>query len=138
MSEVSYLRQKEKPPPFSYLLADQEPINTVFGNVPLRSCLSYQLQDFGRPKIKFITNFQANANRNVENLTCNVFSDISMIDPKIELFDIKKFIPNNDFYISAKEYFADNVITDLTSATDLEKRTVLEGKCSEWLLERQY
>ena len=92
MSEVSYLRQKEKPPPLSYLIADQEPvlkINTIFGNVPLGSCLSCQLQDFGRPKNKFITNFQANANKNVENLTCNAFPDIPMIDPKTEIFDIK-------------------------------------------------
>ena len=40
--------------------------------------------------------------------------------------------------MSAKEYFAHNVIIDLTSATDFEKRTVLQGECSEWLLERQY
>ena len=130
MSEVSYLRQKERLPPFSYLLADQEPvlkINSKFGNAPLGSCLSYQLTDFGRPKTKFIANFQANANKSVENLTFDAFPDIPRMDP----FDIEKFIPNNDFHMSAKEYFSDNVIIDLTSATDLEKGTVLQGECSE-------
>ena len=38
MRHVDLLRQKEKPPPFSYLLSDQEEpssvVNTVFGNVP--------------------------------------------------------------------------------------------------------
>ena len=67
-------------------------------------------------------------------MTFNAFPDIPMMDP----FDIKKFIPNNDFHMSAKEYFSDNVIIDLTSATDLEKGTVLQGEYSEWILERQY
>ena len=40
--------------------------------------------------------------------------------------------------MSAKKYFPDNVTIDLTSATDLEKGTVLQGECSEWLLERKY
>ena len=56
MTEVNYLKGKDKKPPFSYLLEDQEPpmqINTVFGNMPLGSCLSYQLQEFGRPGTKF-------------------------------------------------------------------------------------
>ena len=57
ISEVLYLKQKEKQPPSSYLLPNQEPglqVNTVFGNVPLGSCLSYQLQNFRKPKTKFI------------------------------------------------------------------------------------
>ena len=56
MTEVNYLKGKDKKPPFSYLLEDQEPpmqFNTVFGNIPLDSCLSYQLQDFLRPGRKF-------------------------------------------------------------------------------------
>ena len=78
-----------------------------------------------------------NGNENIANMTCNAFPDIPMIDPKIEIFDIEKLIPNNDFYMSAKEYFADNIIVDLISSTNLEKRTVLQGECSEWVLECQ-
>ena len=56
MTEVNYLKGKDTKPPFSYLLEDQElsmQINTVFGNMPLDSCLSYQLQNFGRPRTDF-------------------------------------------------------------------------------------
>ena len=58
MAEVNYLKGKDKKAPFSYLREDQEPsmqINTVFGNMSLGSCLSYQLQDFGRPRTKFFS-----------------------------------------------------------------------------------
>lgn len=44
----SELAKSHKPPPFSYLLSDQEAssvINTVIGNVPLGSYLGYQLFD---------------------------------------------------------------------------------------------
>ena len=50
MEQVDNLKRREIPPPFSYLLSDQEPslsMNTVFGNVPLGACLAYQLQDHG-------------------------------------------------------------------------------------------
>ena len=60
MDQVVHLHQKETPPPFSYLLSDQEPgllINTVFGNLPLGACLAYQLQDYGRPNTTFFTNY---------------------------------------------------------------------------------
>ena len=53
MKQVSHLKSMEKAPPFSYLLSDQEPsiqVNTVLGDFPIGSCLSYQLFDFGRKK----------------------------------------------------------------------------------------
>jgi hypothetical protein len=59
MRHVGLLKQRDKPPPFSYLLSDQEAsltVNTVFGNMPLGSCLAYQMQDFGRPNTVFIIN----------------------------------------------------------------------------------
>ena len=58
MKEVTVLQSKPKAPPFSCLLADQNPslmVNTVFGNVMTGSVLSYQLQDIGKPKTKFFT-----------------------------------------------------------------------------------
>ena len=57
LSKVEILRTKNKPPPFSYLLSDQEPtikVNAVFGNAPLGSPLAYQLHDFGRPNKKVL------------------------------------------------------------------------------------
>ena len=68
MDHVSQLKRQEKPPPFSYLLSDQEPtmlINTVFGNMPLGSCLSYQLQDFGRPNTRFIHTIKADMDSDI-------------------------------------------------------------------------
>ena len=44
LSNVEIMRIKNKPPPFSYLLSDEEPtikVNSVFGNAPLGSPLAY-------------------------------------------------------------------------------------------------
>ena len=51
MSQVNYLNSISNPPRFPFLLSDQESsiqINTILGNDPLRSCVSYQLFDFGK------------------------------------------------------------------------------------------
>jgi len=48
VTQVNDLSNMPNPPPFSYLLSDQEPsmqINTSLSNVPLGSCLSYHLFD---------------------------------------------------------------------------------------------
>lgn len=48
MDMCSFLSIEEKPPPFSYLLSDQEiseSKQTVFGSVPLGAALGYQLTD---------------------------------------------------------------------------------------------
>ena len=59
MKHLASISNKERPPPFAYLLSDQEPsqvVNTILGNLLLGSCLAYQLQDFGRSNIVFATN----------------------------------------------------------------------------------
>ena len=69
LKEVAYLQSKTKPPPISYLLADQEPsvlVNTVFGNVMAGSVLSYQLQDIGRPQTKLFME------RNIPDITFQI------------------------------------------------------------------
>ena len=56
MTQVSHLKSLENPPPFSYLLSDQQPliqVNTVLHDFPIGSCLSYHLFDFGRRKTRF-------------------------------------------------------------------------------------
>ena len=74
--EADYLKSMEKRPPFSYLLDFQEPsvtINTVFGDVPLGSCLAHQLRDFGRPGNKFIFNREIPL---INSPKCKGFPDI--------------------------------------------------------------
>ena len=56
MDEVSRLKSKSKPPPFSYLLADQEPsvlVNTVFGNVAVVKVLDYGSLTVNMPQSTF-------------------------------------------------------------------------------------
>lgn len=71
MDQVVHLQNKENHPPFSYLLMDQEPglrVNTVFGNLPLGSCLGYQLQDYGRPNTTFLTNNTSAISMSISNV----------------------------------------------------------------------
>ena len=49
-------KQKDKKPPCSYLLADQEApshVNTVFGNASIGCILSYQLNDLKEDAVVF-------------------------------------------------------------------------------------
>ena len=98
MDHVSQLKRQEKPPPFSYLLSDQEPtmlINTVFGNMPLGSCLSYQLQDFGRPNTQFIHTIKAemDSDINANNTDTQKFVEspvIPLVKPDQKPIDLDK------------------------------------------------
>ena len=56
-----------------HLLSNQEPgllMNTIFRNVPLGTCLTYQLQDFGLPNTTFV------CNRTRENCIRQYFSTV--------------------------------------------------------------
>ena len=82
----------KKRPPFSYLLDFQEPsvtINTVFGDVPLGSCLVHQLRDFGRPGTKFILNREI---PHISSPKCKGFPDIPVLPESLQEFD-KNIIP---------------------------------------------
>jgi hypothetical protein len=138
MRHVGLLKQRDKPPPFSYLLSDQEAsstINTVFGNVPLGSCLAYQMQNFGRPNTVFIINAIRTCGLANRQGPCTLFPDIPLGDSTtITLFDVnclKNF--NGIDYTSAGDYFIKTVSIDLKQAQALEKTTVLQGESSEWL-----
>ena len=68
LNMCSELAKSLKPPPFSYLLSDQEAssvINTVIGNVPLGSYLGYQLFDRKKSQTVF------NVDRPVEKMVSN-------------------------------------------------------------------
>jgi len=139
MAHVDMMQRKDKPPPFSYLLSDQEPsvkINTVLGNVTVGSPLGYQLQDFGRPD----TVFHSNATRaplpeRLARPPCTSFPDLPCFpDEIIKLYDVNELsrVANLDLR-AATQYFNTNVAITLQDAHSLEKRTVLQGESQEWL-----
>lgn len=134
MDQVNYLGKKDKPPPFSYLLADQEPalnVNTVFGNVPVGSYLSYQLNDFGRPGTLFVTN---NIRYDLpSDEICKEFPDIPMFDSAVKIFDIDALQSPNAHY-----FFEDYILIDVDEAQTLEKMTILQGECPEWIEQHKY
>ena len=141
MDEIEFLKNKKTPPPFSYLLCDQEPgllVNTVFGNVPLGACLSYQLQDFGRPNTQFFKNCGVERNCDTENASPNniQFPDIPITQNNMGTFNIAELNMLNQLGLS--DFFARNVLIDIEEAHKLEKRTVLQGVSEEWLKQHKY
>jgi len=139
MRHVASMCGREKPPPFSYLLSDQEPsyvVNTVLGNVPVGSPLSYQLQDFGRPNTVFVCNaLRLTIGADLRN-QCTDFPELP-IDPgtvfdehNLTVLDI-----NND---TSKHHFDEHIMLTIEEARSLEKRTVLQGECPEWLEQHKY
>ena len=140
MDQVVHLNQKETPPPFSYLLSDQEPgllINTVFGNLPLGACLAYQLQDYGRPNTTFLTNYSGGTSPQDSSVPkCLEFPGIPHVDDvpfdlnEIRALDQSDFI---DLFVRIQ-----HVLIDLKEAHALERRTVLQGESAEWLDQHNY
>ena len=85
----SELAKSLKPPPFSYLLSDQEAssvINTVIGNVPLGSYLGYQLFDRKKSQTVF------NVDRPVEKMVSNQGARIEPF-PDLPLANLNLFTP---------------------------------------------
>ena len=63
-------------------------MNTVFGNLPLGSCLAYQLQDYGRPNTIFVNNItRATAATDTPVPHCLEFPDIPVLQDAITPFD---------------------------------------------------
>ena len=90
--EADHLKSMEHRPPSSYLLDFQEPsvtINTVFGEVPLGSCLAHQLRDFGRHGTKFIFISEI---PQISSPKCKGFPDIAVLSESLQEFD-KTIIP---------------------------------------------
>ena len=110
----------------------------MFGNVPLGACLSYQLQDFGRPNTRFFKNCGVERNCDTENASPNniQFPDIPITQNNMEIFNIAELNMLNQLGLSV--FFARNVLIDIEEAHKLEKRTVLQGESEEWLKQRKY
>ena len=133
MKEVTVLQSKPKAPPFSYLLAVQNPslmVNIVFGNVMAGPVLSYQLQDIGKPKTKFFT---TRATPDILPALvineCSRFPDIPVVEMNGVVLDLSS-VPRE-----LAKFFCQNVLISKSDATALEKRTVLQGESTEWLNE---
>ncbi|KAK6178656.1 hypothetical protein SNE40_011184 [Patella caerulea] len=134
-SHAMDLKSKDPPPPFSYLLLDQEPTfavdrPTVFGYMPVGSCLSYQLEDFGREPPKFFSNQPAPIDS--VHYTFSAFPDIPI------LRDNKVFDLDHDlgvFRVSnvCREFLVNSMLISVEDAISLEKRTVLQSDCLEWV-----
>ena len=138
MDQVVHLNQKETPPPFLYLLSDQEPgllVNTVFGNLPLGACLAYQLQDYGRPNTTFLTNYSGGTSPQDSSVPrCLEFPDIPHCDDVPFALNEIRALDQTDFI----DFFVQHVFIDLKEAHALERRTVLQGKSPEWLDQHNY
>ncbi|PFX28023.1 hypothetical protein AWC38_SpisGene7279 [Stylophora pistillata] len=139
LAHVELLQGKDKPPPFAYLLSDQEPsmkVNTVLGNVTPGSTLPYQLQDFGRPNTPFHSNaIGATLAPRCARPPCTSFPKLPFFpNQTVNLFNINELsnLTNLDLQ-AATTYFQSNVAIDLPGAQSQQKRTVLQGVSREWL-----
>ena len=123
------------------MLSDQEPgllVNTVFGNMPLGSCLAYQLQDYGRRKTIFVNNItKATAATDTPVPHCLEFPDIPVLQDGITPFDFTDLnVPVDQTDLT--QFMVDHILIDVKEAQALEKRTVLQGECAEWLEQHKY
>ena len=139
LTDSMFLQGKDKPPPFAYLLRDQEPsmkVNTGLGNVTLGSTLAYQLLDFGRPNTPFHSNaIRAALAPRCARPPCTSFPDLPFLpNQTVNLFDINELskLTNLDLQ-AATTYFQSNVAIALPGVQSLEKRTVLQGESRERL-----
>ena len=118
------------PPPFSYLLSDQESssvINTVIGNVPLRSYLGYQLFDKKKSRTVF------NVDRPVEKIVANQGARIEPF-PDLPLANL-----NNSFIPTVLDQPQNDVIKKITinlaesQQMKKNKKTLRQSLEPEWL-----
>ncbi len=124
--EASYLRDLDDAPPFSYLLSDQEQtmtVDTPLGTVPLGSCLSYQLLDHGRPKVKLF--FSGDRSTIQQPHECKGFPDLPIA------------MQRNVSFIDIDDSLRDKLQISLCEAISLEKRTVQQSQCVEWREQRK-
>lgn len=127
----SRLANTERPPPFSYLLSDQEAssiINTVMGNVPLGSYLGYQLFDKKKSQTIF------NVDRPVEKMVVNT-------DSRIQPFPDLPLPNSNDTFTppildQPQIDILKNVTTDLAKSHEIEMKTVRQSLEPEWMVQR--
>ena len=125
------LAKSLKPPPFSYLLSDQEAsslINTVIGNVPLGFYLGYQLFDKKKSQTVF------NVDRPVEQMVANQGARIEPF-PDLPLANL-----NNSFIPPVLDQPQNDVIKkiaiNLAESQQIEKITVRQSLEPEWLFQR--
>lgn len=118
--------------PFNYILGaadeEQESISTVFGNVPIGSPLSYQLQDFNTSHIQlFTTNLEPEQHLISLGGSDSVTPSFPSLPKSIFAFS------NSTLCLSeSQKVVVDDLFMSLSDAQLLETRTVQQNKCSIW------
>ena len=109
-------------------------MNTVFGNVPLGACLTYQLQDHDRPNTRFVSNRIRGSF--VMAVQCSEFIDLPVgIDDKTSI-DLTELNMLNQPDLTS--FFTDHIVIDKSESYSLEQRTVLQGESAEWVEQHQF
>lgn len=116
------LAKSVKPPPFSYLLSDQEVssvINTVIGNVPLGSYLGHQLFDKKKSQTAF------NVDRPVEKMVANQGARIEPFPDLLLLNVNNSFIP--PVLDQPQNAVIEKITINLAESQQIEKITVRQS-----------
>lgn len=140
MNICNVLSQQDRPPPFSYLLSDQEycsTVKSVFGEVPVGSALGYQLKDEGNSSISFTCSL---SNHSVNAVTSNsTMLEDQCHFPNLPILRIKN---NNDYVSSQSEeeklFVKEFLSVDINKAWNLQTTTISQTQSKEWHLERRY
>ena len=135
LAKCGEMASRQNPPPCSYLLSDQESalnVNTVFGNVPLGSYLSYQLTDRKTTSVTFTferleTQVLAMQDR-LEHIIS--FPDLPVLPPNWPPFSAPSNLPAGADGILAK------VTVDFCEAHSIEISTVGQSHVPQWFSER--
>ena len=130
----SEMNKREKKPPCSYLLADQEApanVNTVFGNVPIGSILSYQLKDLKEDAAVF------SIDRPPDQVVATG-NDIILSFPDLPstLCTATPFAPLHNLPTDQSQFLS-KLNLNLETARQVEKKTVKQSVDPEWFALRK-
>ena len=128
-------KQKDKKPPCSYLLADQEApahVNTVFGNAPIGFILSYQLNDLKEDAVVFSCDRPLDQVREKADELKNILPFTNL--PKT-LSSAGRPLPN--IPADHKRFIA-KITLDLASARQIEQIPVKQLSDPRWFLHRKF
>ena len=130
----SEMNKREKKPPCSYLLADQEApanVNTVFGNVPIGSILSYQLKDLKEDAVLFSIDRPPDQVVATGNEIILSFPDLPSA-----LCTATPFAPPHNLPTDQSQFLS-KLNLNLETARQVEKKTVKQSVDPEWFALRK-
>lgn len=134
MNMCSQLGKDSNPPPFSYLLSDQEcssVTDTVVGSVPAGSYLSYQLFDQkGEATLFTIDRPNENMIINDPDHSIKTFPQLPMENKDAPVYTISSNLEKSQID------FLKEVALNLRECWEVEKLTVLQSMEPEWMRQR--